>query len=126
MAWRSVGGATVTNSGEVEFCPAPDGTGIETWITDRSPITEDSSPAGAEAQSHTAALPANATVPCSDEDQLSLLFTAALAVQRPPEDHQRYRRDDAEHQGQRERPKPDEYPCDEDAEDHRDGCDPGV
>ena len=53
------------------------------------------------------------------EDRLLLLFTAALAVQRPPEDHQRYRRDDAEAYGQRDRPKPDhEYPCDEGAEDH--------
>jgi hypothetical protein len=56
-----------------------------------------------------------------------LLFTAALAVQRPPKDHQRYHRDDSEPYGQRDRPKPDhEYPCDERTEGHCDGCNPGM
>ena len=36
---------------------------------------------------------------------LLLLFTATLAVQRPPEDHQRYRRDNAKPYGQRDQPK---------------------
>lgn len=57
---------------------------------------------------------------------LLLLRTAALAVQRQPEDPQRYRRDDTEPYGQRDQPKPDEYECDEGAEDHCDGCNPGV
>jgi len=55
-----------------------------------------------------------------------LLFTAAFAVQRPPEDHQRYHRDAAEPYAQRDRPNPEEYPCDERGEDHCDGCNPGV
>jgi hypothetical protein len=52
---------------------------------------------------------------------LLLLRTAALAVQRPPEDNQTYRRDAAEPYVQRGQPKPDEYPCDEGREDHCDG-----
>jgi hypothetical protein len=60
------------------------------------------------------------------EDWLLLLFTATLAVQRPHEDQQRYRRDAAEPYGERDRPKPEEYPCDEGGEDHCDGCHPRV
>ncbi len=39
IAWRSVGGATVENSGEVEFCPAPGGRGTEirVWLTYHPP-----------------------------------------------------------------------------------------
>jgi hypothetical protein len=55
-----------------------------------------------------------------------LLFTVTLAVQRPPEDQQRYRRDAAEPYGERDQPKVDEYPGDEGAKDHGDGCNPGV
>jgi hypothetical protein len=55
-----------------------------------------------------------------------LLFTAALTVQRPPKDQQRYRRDAAEPCGERDQPKVDEDPGDEGAKDHGDGCDPGV
>jgi hypothetical protein len=54
------------------------------------------------------------------------VFTAALLVQRPPKDQQRYRDQDAEPHGQWDRSKLDEYPCDERGEDYRDGCNPSA
>jgi hypothetical protein len=64
--------------------------------------------------------------PVGGEDWLLLLFTATLAIQRPPQDQQRYRRDAAEPYGERDQPKPEEYPGDEGAKDHGDRRYPGV
>ncbi len=49
-----------------------------------------------------------------------------LAVQRPSQDHQRYRRDGAEPCGQRHRSKPNEHPGNEGTEDDRDRRNPSV
>ena len=89
-------------------------------------------PTGRDSERHsltrmaTAASVTSPEAPVIGQPIRTLLFTAALAVQCPPKDHQRYCRNDAERYRQREQLKPEEYPCDEDAENHGDGGNPGV